>query len=700
MTTAVGSTTARERLEALRAGDLRVAELIAAGMPLHVVLDALVRVIEEQADGMLGSILLLEDGVRVRHGAAPNLPKAFVDAIDGLEIGPAAGSCGTAAWRREPVIVEDIATDPLWARYRDGALAAGLRACWSVPIQSRDQRVLGTFALYYREPRRPTPELLDLTRHASSLASIAIEKHLRDQALWVSQQQLALIYEHVEDVLYTLRVEAPGAYRFETINPSFTRATGLRSEEVVGRRVEDVFPEPSLSRVRQGYAEALATGRTVRWDESTEYPAGTRHGEVAVTPVFGADGTVRHLIGSIRDVTERRRLEEEMRQLQKMEAISRLSGGIAHDFNNLLSVVLMSGTALLDEVTGTPQRSLVQEILGAAERGAELTRQILAISRKQVMRPMVLDLNAVITGLDRILARLLGEDLTVTFRLARDLWPVAADRGRLEQVLLNLAVNARDAMPSGGTLTIATHNVLVGDESVRDHATIPAGAWVVLSVADTGVGMDAETAAHAFEPFFTTKSSDRGTGLGLATVYGIVKQTGGEVSVHSAPGEGSTFRIYLPRSRAVTRPPAERTEDLGRAERAERRISKRVTIGHVLVVEDEPALRAMFARLIPQLRCRVTVAASAEEGLRLLGDLSSRPDVIITDVVLPGMSGVEFGAAVRALPAPPPIIYISGFPEGSEPARAGLPKGAPFLSKPFSIGELGALIEDVLTPPV
>ncbi len=699
MTTAVGESTARERLEALRAGDLRVAELIAAGMPLHVVLDALVRVIEEQADGMLGSILLLEDGVRVRHGAAPNLPKAFVDAIDGLEIGPAAGSCGTAAWRRERVIVEDIATDPLWERYREGALAAGLRACWSVPIQSRDQRVLGTFALYYRQPRRPTPELLDLTRHASSLASIAIEKHLRDQALWVSQQQLALIYEHVEDVLYTLRVESAGVYRFETINPSFTRATGQRSEDVVGHRVEDVIPEPSLSRVLLGYAEALATGRTVRWDESTEYPAGTRHGEVAVTPVFGPDGAVRHLIGSVRDVTERRRLEEEMRQLQKMEAISRLSGGIAHDFNNLLSVVLMSGTALIDELAEPAHRSLVREILGAAERGADLTRQILAISRKQVMRPTVLDLNGVISGLEQILARLLGAELAVAFRLARDLWPVAADRGRLEQVLLNLAVNARDAMPTGGTLTIATHNVLVGDESVRDHATIPAGAWVVLSVTDTGVGMDAETAAHAFEPFFTTKSSDRGTGLGLATVYGIVKQTGGEVSVHSAPGEGSTFRIYLPRSLGLPRTPGERAEREARAERAERRISKRVRLGHVLVVEDEPALRAMFARLLPQLKCRVTVAASAEEGLRLLDDPATRPDVIITDVVLPGMSGVAFGAAVRALPSPPPIIYMSGFPEGSEPARAGLPEGAPFLTKPFSIGELGALIEDVLSPP-
>ena len=805
--------------ELLRAAEARVLEMVAADEPLDRTLDALARVFEAQAEGMLATILLVEDGVRVRHGAAPSLPKKWIRAIDGQPIGPNQGSCGTAAYLKHPVIVTDIATDPRWAAYRDAALAFGLRACWAVPILGPDHVVLGTFALYYTKPRKPTRRLLDLAAHASHLATVAIQ-HRRHQdailesearsrlivesaldahvlmdsagivtlwnqrataifgwtaeeavgrrlselviperfrtdhekglqrylssgvgpilnrrleivgvhrdgheipvelavtpikrgdrvmfsafiqdltaskraaeALRESQQHLSLVYDHVADVLFQLQVE-PAGYRFVAVNPAFTTATGLEPQQVIGKFVHQVIPEPSLSLVLRRYAEAVQTRKTIRWEETTPYPTGTRYGDVAITPVFDAQGQAKYLVGSVRDVTEQRRMEGEVRQLQKLEAIGRLSAGIAHDFNNILGVILGVGNMLVKDIQDPGERSQVEEIVQAGERGALLTRQFLAFGRKQMLQPEIVDLSEVVRQLEKLLRRLVREDIAVTTTLAADLWRVKADPSQIEQVVMNLVVNARDAMPRGGRLIVETANTEIDGALAATHPGLQPGAYVRLTISDTGHGMDEETKRRIFEPFFTTKEVGKGTGLGLATVYGIVQQSGGYILVESAPGKGATFHVYLPRSTA------ERAS--GRSERREVRHSaeQRLAGVHVLVVEDEPALRRAIERMLLRLKCRVTVAASGEEALAAAQrGGAGAPDVLITDMIMPGMSVTDFVERFRALRPNLKVLRISGYAADEVVGPTDPESVVPFLQKPFTISELTGAVQALL----
>ena len=804
------------RKEALRAVEATVLEMVAADAPLDRTLDALARGFESLAEGMLASILLVEDGVRVRHGAAPSLPAAWVRVVDGQPIGPNEGSCGAAAFLKRPVIVTDIATDPRWVGYRDAALAHGLRACWSVPIMGPDRSVLGTFALYYSKPRKPTPRQLELATHASNLATVAIRRHqqheavveseerarlvietaldghvlmdsdgvvrgwnaraveifgwtsedavgrtlstliiperyrtqheaglrrylatgvgpilnrrieitalhrdghefavelaitpipradrlmfsafiedittakLAEEALRESQEHLSLVYDHVDDVLFHLRVE-PQGYRFVSVNPAFTTATGLAREQVIGRLVHEVIPEPSRSLVLGKYAEAVSTKKTVRWEETTLYPTGTRHGDVAIAPVFDAQGQPKYLIGSVRDMTEQRRMEEQVRQFGKLEAIGQLSGGIAHDFNNILCVILGVGNMLLTDIKDPDLRGQIEEIVEAGERGASLTRQFLAFSRKQMLQPEILDLNNVVRNLDKMLRRLIREDIELTMALDPALWRVRADPGQVEQVVTNLVVNARDAMPTGGQVVIATSNVELDDEFAKTHVSTVPGPYVRLVISDTGHGMSEEIRKRIFEPFFTTKEVGHGTGLGLATVYGIVKQSGGNIWVSSAPGQGTTFTAYFPRSREeVTAAP----------ERTVRHSGERPATGlQVLVVEDEPALRRAIERMLLRLKYRVTVAASGDEALATVSAQGLTPDVLMTDLVMPGMKAAALVEHLRALQPDVRVLRMSGYAAHEIVAAADLESAAPFLRKPFTIDELTAALRAVL----
>jgi two-component system cell cycle sensor histidine kinase/response regulator CckA len=803
--------------EALRAGAARVLEQVATGVPLGTTLDTLVRFLEAQADGMLASILLVEDG-RIRHAAAPNLPAEFMQLIDGEPIGPTQGSSGSAAFLKQTVIAEDIASDSHWVAYREAALACGLRACWAVPIMGSDQTVLGTCALYFRAPRKPTAWLLELCIQASHLAAVAIQHHRHEQSIlenealarlivenaldanilmdqdgvvtgwnprataifgWThaeamgqplskliipersraqyedglrryletgegaligrrleisalhrdgrefpielavapikrgarvlfsafieditarrqseealreSQQHLSLLYDHVDDVLFQLQVE-PGGYRFVSVNPAFVAVTGIDRGQVIGKFVHEVIPEPSRALALERYGEAIRTGRTVHWLETTTYPSGTKHGDVAIAPVYDAQGKPKYLIGSVRDVTEQRRMEEEVRQLQKLEAVGRLSSGIAHDFNNILGVIVGVGNMVRSEIQDPEIRGQVEEIVKAAERGANLTRQFLAFGRKQVLKPKVLDLNSVLAELESMLRRLIRADITLVTAPAPGLWRVQADPGQIEQVVVNLVVNAGDAMPDGGRVVVETSNVTLDREYARTQHVVVAGEYVMLAVADTGHGMDEETRKRIFEPFFTTKGAGRGTGLGLATVYGIVRQSGGYVFVDSQPGQGATFRVYLPRSTAPVEP-AEAEAQPPRDSGAQRRAQV-----HVLVVEDEPVLRRTFERMLRLLNYQVTVASSAEEALAAVGEDRMRPDLVLTDMIMPGMSGKVLIDRLRALRPEIKVLLMSGYAHTSTGSEGEEEPMGPFLQKPFDMNALGEGIEAAL----
>jgi PAS domain S-box-containing protein len=394
--------------------------------------------------------------------------------------------------------------------------------------------------------------------------------------------------------------------------------------------------------------------------------------------------TVDGLAVTARDVTERRRLEEELRHSQKMEAVGRLAGGIAHDFNNLLTAINGYSDLLLERVPRDhPLRPDLQEIQRAGERAAALTHQLLAFSRRQVLKPERLNLNAVIGEMENMLRRLIGEHIEVRTNLAPDLGPVRADRGQIQQVLMNLVVNARDAMETGGLLTFETANC--GDEAQRQELGAPAGRHVMLVVSDTGCGMNEDTLPHIFEPFFTTKPSGKGTGLGLSTVYGIVQQSGGHLSADSRPGAGSLFRIFLPMDE---KPEGSSSPQPPRASAPRGRET-------VLLVEDEPLVGRLAERVLTQAGYNVVYAANGLEARELFGERKGAIDLLVTDVVMPRMGGPQLAGLLRAEQPGLRVLFLSGYNDGAV-FSGKAESGTSFLGKPFSAEALSNEVRRML----
>jgi len=393
--------------------------------------------------------------------------------------------------------------------------------------------------------------------------------------------------------------------------------------------------------------------------------------------------------GITRDVTERVHLEEQLRNAQQLEAVGRLAGGIAHDFNNILNIIMGHGELLAASGINEQARSGLEQMRHAAERAASLTQQLLAFSRKQVLQPKVLDLNKTVADLHKMLARVIGEDIEVTARLHPALMTVKADPGQVEQVLMNLAVNARDAMPQGGKLTMETSNLEVSPERARD-LDIPAGRYVMLQVTDTGHGMDAVTLAHVFEPFFTTKPLGKGTGLGLATVYGIVKQSGGTVQVESEPGRGTMFRIYLPAAEGTHATPLASTTAAYVAGGSET----------ILIAEDEPDLRELTRIFLEGYGYKVLVAENADQALKAAEQSSAPIDLLLTDVIMPGMSGPQLAEKILSKRPQTKIVYMTGYTDDMVVQHKVLEPGVQLLQKPFTKSELAIKVRATLDSKV
>jgi two-component system cell cycle sensor histidine kinase/response regulator CckA len=409
-----------------------------------------------------------------------------------------------------------------------------------------------------------------------------------------------------------------------------------------------------------------------------------RHREASVVNRL-EEPAVRGLIVNFRDVTDRVRLEAALRQAQKMEAIGSLASGIAHDFNNLLTAILGFTELTLSQLDGAhPVRPDLEEVEKAATSAAALTRQLLAFSRKQILQPEVLDLNAAVARIEKLLRRTLGENISLLTRLATPLGRVIADSGQIEQVILNLAVNARDAMPAGGTLTIETTNVVLDADYAVHHSDATAGAHVLVAISDTGIGMDATVQTHLFEPFFTTKERGKGTGLGLATVYGIVRQSGGSVSVYSEGGHGTTFKIYLPAAGSAVEPanpvrvePARGTET-------------------ILLVEDQPEVLAVTRATLERHGYAVIAAATGMEALEQARIHGSTIAMLLTDVVMPGMSGHELATALLHNRPTLRVLYMSGYTDGIIVHHGVLDPDVAFIQKPFTPNALLSRVRERL----
>jgi len=389
---------------------------------------------------------------------------------------------------------------------------------------------------------------------------------------------------------------------------------------------------------------------------------------------------------AIRDLTERRKLESQFRQAQKMEAVGRLAGGVAHDFNNLLMVISGYTEVLLEELPlEDPLLPKAQAIQQAADRATTLTRQLLAFSRKQLLELKVVDVNAIVSDMERLLRPLIGETIELTTRLNPNVGHTRADAGQLEQVIMNLVVNAKDAMPTGGKILIQTSQQEL-DPARREHSLIEPGPYVLISVSDTGGGMDKETQSRIFEPFFTTKEKGKGTGLGLSTVYGIVKQSGGYIFAHSELGHGTTFRIYLPR----VEDPAEHAGPIKNPQAA---MGGSET---VLLVEDEESVRHLVRETLVSKGYHVIEADNGEAGLRVAEGHNATIDMLITDVVMPGMSGRELAHRIAAARPQIKVLYLSGYTEDAIIHEGVLEPGTAFLQKPFTLQVLSRKVRDVL----
>jgi len=552
MTRTISPVVRTERAKGFFAGENAILEMIALDAPLADVLDRLMRLAETRFEGLLASVLLLDpEGKRLRHAAAPSLPAAYMRAIDGTPIGPSVGSCGSAAYRKEMVIVTDIETDPLWAPYKHLAKPYGLRACWSAPIVSRRGKVLGTFAMYYREVRSPGRAELRLLKATTHFAGIAIEKA---------------------------------------------------------------------------------------------------------------------------------QLEERLRQVQKMEAFGQLAGGIAHDFNNVLTAI-KGNLSLLQtaQLSESERTSITNEISDAADRAASLTRHLMSFSRRQLMQPQAIDLNEVVAAVVKMLRRLIGEHIILETRYVQEAVPVYADASMLEQVLVNLAVNSRDAMREGGRLTLETSRVRVGKSGSSHSRKIRPGQYARLSVTDTGVGIPAEHLSRIFEPFFTTKELGQGTGLGLSTVLNIVEQHRGWIEVKSQVSIGTTFNLYLPwsvKNKSTATPAAEEPPIPRGAET-------------ILLVEDEETVRRSIAHLLTRYGYRIHAATSGATALEIWRQHHQSIQLVVADVVMPGgVSGRALFDQMRSEEPDLKVIFCSGYTDEILGDDALLRQNPNFIEKPFAPEQL------------
>lgn len=546
-----------------------IMERIARGEPLPDLLSFIARSIENERPGALCSILLaVDEGRRLVTGAAPSLPQEYNVATGRIRVSEGVGSCGTSAFRRERVIVEDICEHPFWKGFTP-AHEAGLRSCWSEPIISSSGLLLGTFAIYHREPATPGDEEIKVIELAASYAGIAIERN--------------------------------------------------------------------------------------------------------------------------RNEVERNELEQQLNQSQKMEAIGHLAGGVAHDFNNLLTPINIYADMLKRAMPDDENlQTKIEGIIKASGKARELTHQLLSFSRKQIMQMQAVNLNEIITCFSSIMRRTLRESVEINLQLSSQAAIVMADRSKIEQVILNLAINAQDAIAETGRITIETGQVMIDDEYARLHPGVSTGNFILLSFSDNGSGMSDETLKHIFEPFYTTKQVGHGTGLGLANVYGIVKQHNGFISVLSKVGRGTTFKIYLPLCSNMP-DNSHPNMDLVRPNHCGSEV--------ILLVEDNEMVRVMTTDLLQGLGYRVYVEGHPELALELARQIPEKIDLLITDVVMPGMNGQQLFERLNVeRPDIDKVLYMSGYANSVIVDNGTLEEGPLFLQKPFTVDMLMEKINALLHP--
>jgi PAS domain S-box-containing protein len=645
-----------------------VFDLIATGAQLPDILGRLASGVEALLGEGLVTILVAEDGV-LRYGAAPSVAPAYVAATDGFPIVPNLGSCLAAAASGETVIVEDIASHPYWAGSAHLATSHGLQACWSMPVLSADRDVLGTFAVYYTRPATPPEAARQLVAAATAVAAVAIRHEQTQHALRVSEERFRQMADTIDEVFW---LQDAHTFRVLYVSPAFESIWGLPRAalyEDVNAALRCALPEDrhaveAALAVTDDYSEAEFRIRrpdgSIRWLRAKRLPV-QRPGQA-----------VTSLVGVIHDVTERKELERQFLQAQRVESLGTLASGVAHDLNNVLTPILMAASALRTGLPEPARGEMLKAIEDSARRGAALVQQVLSFARGAEGEYRPLSLADVVADVVRLMRDTVPRGIDIATQVPATLPTVLGDTTQLHQVLLNLVVNARDAMPEGGRITI-TAGAADGEGTV------------FLAVSDTGTGIALDIQDRIFDPFFTTKPTGYGSGLGLSTVATLVRGHGGEVSVESTPGQGSTFRITLPVAPDIV---TARTAD------ADTRPAVRDGAGAVvLLVDDEPAILSVVKLGLERYGYHVLAAESGPKALALLQARQGQVAFVLLDVMMPDMDGIALAGAIATRYPGVPMAAATGLPSEHVLARLREVGVIDCLTKPYDVRRLLRLIE-------
>lgn len=518
----------------------------------------------------------------------------------------------------------------------------------------------------------PEGTIKDITEHKHAV-----------EALRTSEERYRDLVENAHDIIYSHDLQG----NYTSINKAGEQITGFTREEVLSLSLRQTVTPEDFPKANEMIRRKLAGERVTAYEMEIVAKDGRRVAVEVNTKLIFQDGVPTGVQGIARDVTDRKQLEQQLRQSQKMEAIGQLAGGVAHDFNNLLTAINGYSSLALQRTNPDERiRGYLEEIKKAGDRAANLTRQLLAFGRKQMLKPVALNLNDVVADMQKLLRRLIGEDIRFNTKFDPELKKVKTDPGQIEQVVVNLAVNARDAMPRGGTLTIETANFEVDREYAARHVGLAAGNYVMLAVSDTGCGMDQETKARIFEPFFTTKEKGKGTGLGLSTVYGIVTQSGGNIWVYSEPGRGTVFKVYLPQLQEESQAP----------EKGEAEVSAPRGSETILLVEDEDVVRGLARQILEQAGYRVLDARGGEEAIQLCNERREPIDLLLTDVVMPETSGKEIAERLTEMRPATRVLFMSGYTDEAIVHHGVLDSNVEFIQKPFTPVALARKVREVL----
>jgi PAS domain S-box-containing protein len=530
----------------------------------------------------------------------------------------------------------------------------------------------------------PVPEESGHVSRYVGVAQDITELRSAEQKLKESTEYLDQIINRIGDPIFV----KDRKHRLLLVNAAFCAFAGMSREQLLGKTGYEFIPKEQSVSFWEQEENVFNSGKELVTEDSLTDGRGNVHTTMTRKALLTDKHGNKQIVGLIRDITEYKRLQAQFMQSQKMEAIGVLAGGVAHDFNNLLSVIKGYTELLMEDLAlDDPRRLDLEQIDKAGQQATSLARQLLAFSRKQMLQPKILSLNEAVAEMSTMLRRLIGEDVSLVVNIRPDTGSVYADPAQLQQIVMNLAVNARDAMPQGGKLIIETANAEFDDDYIGDHSIAKAGSYVMLAISDSGVGMDATTQARIFEPFFTTKEKGKGTGLGLSTVYGIVKQSNGFIWVYSEPGRGTTFKIYLPRAERQT---AKDRAD-GKSESGSRGFE------NVLVVEDEASVRALACRILRNRGYAVLEASNGEEALKIAEEYAGEIHLLLTDVVMPEMNGRELASKIEAIRPGIKALYISGYTDNAIVHHGMLDSDVAFLQKPFTVDCLVRRVREAIS---